>query len=143
MAVAFGFSTGDFIAAIGLIAKVTDALKDANGASAEYQQVVLQLSGLKRTLLHLEKLEPNEFNADHVNAIRCMAVSCKLPLQQFLDDIQKYEKSLAADSERKIGRKSVRKVQWGIYMEKEVAKMRSMITAQVMSINLLLSAQKV
>ncbi|KAL9120892.1 MAG: hypothetical protein Q9187_002549 [Circinaria calcarea] len=143
MAAAFGFSAGDFITAIGLIAKVSNALKDTNGASVEYQQVVLQLNGLKRTLLYLEALEPNEYNADHVNAIRCMAVSCKLPLQQFLDDIQKYEKSLAADSVRKHGRKDMRKAQWGIYMEKEVAKMRSMISTQVMSINLLLSAQKV
>ena len=143
MAVPFGFSAGDFIGAIGLIVKVTESLEDIGGASAEYQQVVLQLNGLERTLVHLQKLEPNEQNAEHVNSIRCMALGCLLPLKQFLDQLDKYEKSLAADAKHRHGRNSVRKAQWGVFMEKEITKMRSIISAQVLSINLLLGAHEV
>ncbi len=36
MTVPFGFSVGDFIAAIGLVAKITEALQDSGGAAAQY-----------------------------------------------------------------------------------------------------------
>ena len=140
MASPFGFSVGDFIGAIGLFVKVVSSLKDANGASTDYQQVTLQLNGLKRALIYLERLQPNAHNADHINAIRCMAMRCKLPLQTFLDNVEKYEKSLAAGSFRRHGRSDVRKVQWGVFMEKEITKIRGIINAQVLSIELLLGA---
>ncbi|KAF2195523.1 hypothetical protein K469DRAFT_543283 [Zopfia rhizophila CBS 207.26] len=50
---AFGFSVGDFIAAIGLIAKVIRALKDKCGAATEYQHLQLELQALERTLRYL------------------------------------------------------------------------------------------
>ena len=143
MAAPFGFSVGDFFATIGLVINTVNSLKDSEGASIDYQQVVLQLNGLKNTLIRLERLQPNAHNADHVNAIRCMALGCKLPLQSFLDSVEKYEKSLAAGALRRHGRSDIRKVQWGIFMEKEVTKMRGILNAQVLSIELLLGAYEV
>ena len=143
MAAPFGFSVGDFIDAIGLAVKAVNSLKDANGASTDYQQVTLQLNGLKRALIHLERLQSNAHNADQINAIRCMAMGCKLPLQAFLDNIKKYEKSLAAGVSRRHGRSDVRKVQWGVFMEKEVTKIRGIINAHTLSIELLLGALEV
>jgi hypothetical protein len=77
-----------------LIHKVSKALKDAGGASSEYQQVVIELHGLKTALRHLEKIVPTEATASHVNAIRGMALACQLPLQDFLANFEKYEASL-------------------------------------------------
>lgn len=37
---AFGFSAGDFIAAVNFVVKVTKALKDVGGASDEYRSLV-------------------------------------------------------------------------------------------------------
>ena len=51
MAVPFGFSAGDFIAAIELVGTVIDALNSTSGARAEYGELVSQLIGLQTTLI--------------------------------------------------------------------------------------------
>ncbi|KAF2822663.1 hypothetical protein CC86DRAFT_81187 [Ophiobolus disseminans] len=138
MVPAFGFSVGDFIAAAGLIAKVVKALKDKSGAASEYQHVQIELEALDRTLKHLEALKPNESNVAHVNAIRGMALTCRMPLQEFLEKIEKFERTMGtfsiAGARSAFGRKS----QWAVFMTGEVAKLRTSVGAKVLSINLLL-----
>ncbi|KAH9213111.1 hypothetical protein DL95DRAFT_507384 [Leptodontidium sp. 2 PMI_412] len=137
----FGFSIGDFIAAAGLIKKVSDALKDAGGASSDYQHVIIELEGLDRALKVVAALQPDHSNDSHVNAIRGMALSCQLPLHQFLFKIQKYEGSLGAiPSSRSIPR-NARKAKWAVYVADQVQSLRAVIAAKVVSINLLLNVQ--
>ncbi|KAF6220078.1 hypothetical protein HO133_003209 [Letharia lupina] len=94
MTPAFGFSVGDFISAIGLVKRVTKALKETGGAPTDYQLVVIELKGLKSILRHLETLKPTEDNVTHINAIRGMAVACQLPLRDFMLKLEKYESTL-------------------------------------------------
>jgi len=155
----FGFSVGDFIAAAGehpeiscwslglkiscpgLIKKVSDALKDAGGASSDYQYVIIELEGLDRALKVVAALQPDHNNDSHLNAIRGMALSCQLPLRQFLFKIQKYEGSLGAiPSSRSIPR-NARKAKWAVYIADQVQSLRAVIAAKVASINLLLNVQ--
>jgi hypothetical protein len=83
----------DSFAHTGLIAKVSNALEDNSGAAHEYQHVLIELEALARTLKHLEALEPSDSNATHVNAIRGMALACRIPLREFLDRIEKFERT--------------------------------------------------
>lgn len=124
--------------AAGLIRKVSKALQDTLGASSEYQQVIIQLQGLQRILQHLEALESTDSNARHVNAIRAMALACRIPLQQFLDSISKFESALGPFSTVNSLRSGGRKAQWAIHMDSEVKKLQASVTAKVISINLLL-----
>lgn len=141
MVPAFGFSVGDFIATIGLIAKISAALGDKAGALSEYQHVVVELEALERTLRYLEKLRPTESNVDHVNAIRGMALTCQIPLREFLVKLQKYETALGpfATQGGSCWRSTARKAQYAVFMMDEVAKLRTAIGAKVLSINLLLA----
>ncbi|KAF1963532.1 hypothetical protein CC80DRAFT_397402 [Byssothecium circinans] len=138
---AFGFSAGDFIAAIGLIIKVSKAVKEKSGAATEYQHVLLELQALERTLQYLQGLRPTESNIDHVNAVRGMALTCRIPLHEFLEKLRKYEASLGPfpghhkTRWNTLGRKS----QWAVLMSDEVTKLRTAIGAKVLSINLLLA----
>ncbi|KAJ4375956.1 hypothetical protein N0V83_001235, partial [Neocucurbitaria cava] len=124
----------------GLIVKVSKAVKDKAGASNEYQHVLLELQALEKTLRHLQALQPNESNVDHVNAVRGMALTCRIPLQEFLERIQKYEASLGPFAAHSRGylKSTGRKSQWAVFMSDEVAKLRTTIGAKVLSINLLL-----
>jgi hypothetical protein len=124
---------------VDLIHKVSNALKDAGGASSEYQQVILELNGLKRALSHLGKIEPTAETASHVNAVRGMALACQLPLQEFLAKIDKYESSLGPLARRRPLRGMGRKAGWALLEQGEVDKLRAMIAAKVVSINLLLA----
>ncbi|KAF8248008.1 hypothetical protein K440DRAFT_549882 [Wilcoxina mikolae CBS 423.85] len=135
----FGFSVGDFIGAIGLITKICKALQDTGGAASEYQHVILELRSLERVLIHLAALEPTDENANHVNAIRGMALACQLPLREFLTKLEKYEVSLGPFAARNAISGAGRKTKWAVCMSEEVSKLRAIVAAKVLSINLLLS----
>ena len=124
-----------------LIRKISKALKEVGGASSEYQDVVIELKGLKHALQHLEALEPTEDNIGHVNAIRGMALACRLPLQDFMVKLEDYELSLGPWAERRSFRGARRKTQWAISFRQEVDKLRALVAAKQISINSLLAAQ--
>ena len=140
MAAGFGFSVGDFIAGIELVAKISKALKDSGGASAEYQQVVQQLESLRLTLQQLSSVKATSRNYAFVNAVRAQAQLIETSLQPFLDSITKYNKSLGGQAPRGARHGSARKVEWALSRQPKVAKLRSTIEAQVSTLNLLLNS---
>lgn len=139
MPVPFGFSVGDFAYAVKLILDVSRALKEAGGASAEFTDLCEDLDSLKQTLELLSTLKASGACPEHVSAISGMALSCQIPLNNFLLKIKKYEPALGKSSHHKPVRASCRKVQWALSMTDEVRRLRAVITGKVMSINLLLS----
>ena len=124
---------------IDLIRKISKALKETGGATAEYQDAIIELKGLKHALQHLEALEPTEDNIRHVNAIRGMALACQLPLRDFMTELEKYETSLGPWSDRTSFRKAGRQTKWAVSFGQEVKKLRALVAAKLMSINLLLA----
>lgn len=150
----FGYSAGDFIATIQLIVKVISAFKDADGASAEYRQVVQQLESLNQVLQHLDTIQSTESNFAHVNAIKCVALSCQVSLQEFLDKVtEKYGPSLGGGQKKPPGVFEVtarlgsvrvaavnagRKTQWALVMGKDIVKLREAIQTNISVIVVLL-----
>ncbi|KAL8948158.1 MAG: hypothetical protein Q9222_005635, partial [Ikaeria aurantiellina] len=139
MTPAFGFSAGDVVHAIGLIRKVQKALKDTGGASAEYQHVIIELNGLENVLRQLEALEPNENNVNQVNAIRGMALACQIPLRDFLTKVERYDSSMSPFSKRTSFKAMRHKTVWALSVNEDVTKLRALIAAKVLSINLILA----
>jgi hypothetical protein len=50
----FGFSTGDFIAAVNLVRDPVKALHDSNGSSREYRELIRELHNLETVLLEVK-----------------------------------------------------------------------------------------
>jgi hypothetical protein len=123
-----------------LIRKVSKALSDANGASSEYQHAVIELQSLSSVLTHLQSLEPSENNIHHVNAIRGMALACQFPLREFLAKIQRDEPSLGALAGKSF-RGIIKKTKWAVITSEDVKKLRVLVSAKVVSINMLLATQ--
>ena len=67
MSVGFGFSAGDFIAAISLVSTVIDALRDSGDSSSEYRALITQLYTLKTTLLWVK--QPDYYGEQHAEII--------------------------------------------------------------------------
>ena len=114
-------------------------MKETGGAASEYQNVVVELKGLKYVLQHLEALEPTEDNIGHVNAIRGMALACRIPLSEFLGKLEKYESSLGPWEPQHTFKAIRRKTQWAVAFREEVDKLRAMVVAKQISIKLLLA----
>ena len=100
---------------------------------------MIELKGLKYVLQHLEALEPTEDNAGHVNAIRGMALACRIPLLEFLGKLEKYESSLGPWRARHTFQEIHRKTQWAILFRKEVDKLRALVVAKQINTKLLLA----
>jgi hypothetical protein len=58
--------------------------------------VTFELYSLENALQRLLALELTESNINHVNVMRCMALACRFPLNQFLGKIKPYEASLGS-----------------------------------------------
>ncbi|ERF68437.1 hypothetical protein EPUS_03755 [Endocarpon pusillum Z07020] len=140
MTPAFGFSVGDFIQAITLIKKVCVSLRQVGGASTEYQHVIIELQGLGNALQQLQALEPTDDNFAHVNAIRAMALACQLPLREFMTKLEKYESALGPFAERSSLSGGARKAKWAVSFAKEVERLRVLVAAKCISINMLLAS---
>lgn len=57
MSIGFGFSAGDFIAAINLVSTVIDALRESGDSSSEYRELISQLYTLETALLRVKRLD--------------------------------------------------------------------------------------
>jgi hypothetical protein len=139
---AFGFSVGDFIAAIQLLVQGYKALQTADGAAAEFQQQVAWLESLIPTLTTLQSSKPNGLD-DVLHA-------CEGPLTAFKEKIKKYEKYLKC---RELAPTTVKaraldsaknarfKLQWAFGASKDVIELREAIGEYLLIINSRLGIQ--
>ncbi|KAH6682719.1 hypothetical protein B0J14DRAFT_131088 [Halenospora varia] len=137
----FGFSAGDFIAAIQLVTKVAKALKDTGGAADDCGLALQELQHLQLVLEQLECMPASGFQSqNHLNAVKAMALTIRLPLTDFLGKLEKFQ--LLRDKTREGGmkmRKTKLKVQWATMMQAEVVKMRAVLTMKIVTISVLLT----
>ena len=136
---AFGFSAGDFLAAIELTIRISKALRESGGATTECRLLIQDLQSLEQILELLQALRSLEGSLSHVNAIRGMALTCIVPLKEFASKIDKsYNHDMGIGQSRYAFVRGAKKVQWAVFATEEVAKFRAVIIAKVASISLLL-----
>jgi hypothetical protein len=137
----FGFSFGDFVAAASLINEIRKALRDVGGAKDEFQQISIELQHLEILLDQLNRGSwDHGGDPGHLNAVKGVALACKVPLEEFLIKFQKYK--IFTDRQplsfkKRIGMEA-RKMQWAVNMREDIAKFRAIIVSKVVAINLLL-----
>ena len=137
----FGFSIGDFIAVVELITKVRKALKNSGGAASEYQDVVQELESLQSILTNLGTLHFKE-RAGTSPALRLtnLISTCQRPLKDFLEHIARYQASLDVSTHRNLLHTVPRKAQWGVFMGEEIPKLRSVVAAKILQLQLVLQS---
>src|SRR5271154_5849977 len=91
----FGFSVGDFIAAIQLLIQGYKALQTAGGAASDFQQYVAWLESVVPVLTQLESAP--------LDGVEDVVKACNGPLVAFKDKIKKYQKHLKSQELAAIG----------------------------------------
>lgn len=138
MAVPFGFSAGDFIAALKVVKDVIDALRDSGGAGEEYRELINELYTLETALLEVKRVElDDEQHAQRV-ALQQAASQCHGTIDEFWKKIQKYQPHLRSEGSGSRVKDGWRKIQWAMCTEKDVASFRAKLRGHTGSINLLL-----
>jgi hypothetical protein len=123
MPIPFGFSIGDFIAVGSLITDITCSLREVGGSKSEYQELLRELESLQHALSHLDKLQVGGSSPVDLDSIKYAALSCRRPLEQFLANIRKYDKSLGVWNERGRLRSAADKVRWAFGQKNEISKL--------------------
>lgn len=136
----FGFSLGDFLATARLINDIIDALRTSS--ISEFIELTVELENVQRALYEIEHLQPSSGQEAAVNSIKIAALLCKHPLDEFAAKLKKYQGLGSVSSSRKEQLKSWRlKLQWGLTMEEEVQRIRTILSAHMASLNVRLSTQ--
>jgi hypothetical protein len=139
MTAPFGFSVGDFIRAIELIATAGKALKDSGGASDDYQSVIAELSSLRAIFEELiSSISSPSSSRNSCNAsIRKHTTLTLELLAKFLQDISKFNADFGPEGLKGFHHGS-RKVQWASSYAEKVEKLRVAIGTQLQTLNLIL-----
>jgi hypothetical protein len=142
----FGFSVGDFIAAIELTHKAAKALRNTSGASGQYQQALLDLELIGSVLRRVQGLTPASASHETIRAIQLCGLACQVPLEHFLHKIKKLEPHLNFDQTSSSAeflnvKKSTTKLRWAIVLEQDVAKLKASIGPGIEIINTLLQLE--
>lgn len=142
-AVPFGFSVGDLVAGVQLINKAAKALRTASGATAQYQQAILDLELTETVLRRVQGLTPETVSQETIQTAQLCGHACFSPLAVFLQKVQRLEPHLKlAHKTDKTGLNNViragRKVQWAVSLEEDVAKLKASIGPVLECLNTLL-----
>jgi histidinol dehydrogenase len=139
MSVGFGFSVGDFIAALELVATVVDALRESGEASKQYRGLVRQLDSLESVLLRVKRLELDESqHAEHV-ALQQAAAQCQRTIEDFWKKIKTYQPALSFKGTASRLKEGWMKIRWAVCKKEDINTFKADIAAHTDSIQLLLT----
>ena len=140
MAAPFGFSVGDFLAALELVGKVIDALQNSGETSREYRELLQQLISLENALLHVKRLGAEASQESDFIALQQAATRCHETIDAFWEKINKYEPHRWCQGVHTRRLKDRwRKVKWSVCRKDDIAKFKADLTGHTTAIQLLLS----
>jgi hypothetical protein len=145
-AVPFGFSFGDFVAAIEIIHKAAQALRRSAGARNQIIQAAADLESFEKVLRKVQTLNPDTVNSDTLAAIRLCAYACHLPLGLFTQRIKEYERHLirqhgSSQAVMKKIEEGYWKIKWALRVEKDVAELKAANGPGLAAIDILLQVE--
>jgi hypothetical protein len=108
----FGFAVGDLIAVGKLIKDITTCLQSVGGAKSEYQELSWELEALDAALRYLDRLESGTSASTTLQSIKCAALLCRNPLEEFLAKARRYDDSLGIWDRSKKIKQATDKFRW-------------------------------
>ncbi len=83
MSVGFGFSVGDFLAALRLVGTVIDALRESSHAGSSFRSLLDELYALESVLIHVKRLDLDDRHNVGQLALRQAASQCQRTIDAF------------------------------------------------------------
>ena len=140
MSVPFGFSAGDIIAALELVATIIDALQDSGESRHRYLELIGELQSLERALLNVKRIELHESQNTERIALQYAAASCQRTIDEFWKKIEKYQPYLGNNGCGSRLKQQWARVKWSIFKEKDVDKFKADLGGHTAAITILLLA---
>jgi Fungal N-terminal domain of STAND proteins len=139
MSVGFGFSAGDFISALELVATVVDALRESGESSTEFRALVAQLHTLQIALESVNCLEVDDAQQGEVIALQQAAAQCQKTIDAFWEKIKKYQPSLRTGGSGSRVKDGWMKIRWAVCKKEDLSRFKMDLVGHTESIQLLLA----
>jgi len=139
MSVGFGFSAGDFISALELVATVVDALRESGESSTEFGALVAQLTTLQTALESVNRLDIDDAQQGEVIALQQAAAQCQRTIDAFWKKIEKYQPHLRAGGSGSRVRDGWMKIKWAVLMKEDLVRFKMDLVGHTESIEMLLA----
>ena len=136
----FGFSAGDFVAALQLVGRAINALRESGGSGSEYRELVNELYSLELALLRVKQLELEEEQRSEYTALRQTAAQCQQTIDAFWTKAQRYQKHMRIDGTDSTLKSGWKKLKWAMCKSEDVVRFKHDIAAHTQSIQILLSS---
>ena len=134
---------GEIIAILGLFERVAVELRNYKDAPAHFQHLGVELDLLRSTLRHALQLRPeNDDERQVLNKVGAIATHCLQPLQAMADKMRSKESSLGHFRTTRNLVNIGTRVHWSLIARKDIDELRKVILAEMVAINMLLSAQQ-
>ncbi|TVY38351.1 hypothetical protein LSUB1_G002624 [Lachnellula subtilissima] len=130
MPVGFGFSVGDFIAAIELVGTVIDALQRSGSAATEYRELISQLVCLENALLQVKRLDFDDgYRCIEARSVAVLGCGISAAFGVWWEGGRKSD-----------ARAGWMKIKWAVFKRDDIASFKANLVGHTESINLLLAA---
>ena len=117
----FGFSVGDFLAGAQLAYTLGKALSDSHGASKQYQELIAELHVVHKVMLQVQELHAaKQLSIATVNALLFTINATNGVMEAFLDEHERYSKSLKRGGSRNSVKDFYWKGRWATSMPEKV-----------------------
>lgn len=138
MSAGFGFSVGDFIAAIELVVNIIDALRSSGSASAAFQDLVSELSTLHITLVKVSEIQLDPSQTSDRLALEEAAAQCQHTIHAFWTKIEKYQPYLQQNGPQSSVKDAWMKIRWALCKKEDLAEFKAALQGHRGAIELLL-----
>ncbi|MCJ1247952.1 hypothetical protein MMC30_005167 [Trapelia coarctata] len=138
MAAPFGFSFGDFVAGIGFIKDLVEALRESGGSGEDYRAIISELGILQTALEAVQSLNVDDSLTSERIALYHSASLCQEVILTFYEKISKYNTALDIGGSGSWFQDSRRKVQWALCQKADVEVFRARVKAHAASISIML-----
>ncbi|KAF2279505.1 uncharacterized protein EI97DRAFT_492106 [Westerdykella ornata] len=138
MSVGFGFSVGDFLAALRLVGTVIDALRESSSASSDYRDLLNELLHLETALIHVKRVELDESQYAEKVALRQAAAQCQRTIDEFWKRIQAYQSHLRDGGTGSRVKDGWVKIKWALCKKDDLEKFKANLRGHTSSIEILL-----
>ncbi|OCK75081.1 hypothetical protein K432DRAFT_271905, partial [Lepidopterella palustris CBS 459.81] len=140
-------SVGDIISVCVVVNNLIRALDDCRGSSAEYQEVIRELSALKDALQKVDAFSRSGASSVELKALchslNAATTQCRCIMESFFQKITKYKKYLREGGSGNLIKDSCFKAIWQVSQHADLARFRSEITAYTTTISILLGTANV
>ncbi|KAH6842363.1 hypothetical protein B0I37DRAFT_381750 [Chaetomium sp. MPI-CAGE-AT-0009] len=140
MSVGFGFSVGDFLAALKLVGTVIDALREASESGDGYRELLHELLALETALLHVKRLDLDDGQRTEKMALRQAAAQCQRTIDKFWDKIRKYQPHLRDGGTGSRLKDSWVKIKWAVCKKDDMERFKADLRGHTGAIEVLLLA---